>query len=147
MKLSRRKVLQGLAAAPAILIASRLGHAADAKTIKISHQFPGGTIDKGDFRDRLTRKFAAEVEKQTRGALKFTIYPGASLMKVNAQFAALRRGALTPRHLDALASGLASFHARIERAGADSAYGSPEHIRAQALQNFASAGLPWRPGS
>src|SRR5262249_41160710 len=28
-------------------------------TLKISHQFPGGTIDSGDFRDRLVRKFAA----------------------------------------------------------------------------------------
>jgi TRAP-type C4-dicarboxylate transport system substrate-binding protein len=94
MKLSRRKVLQGLAAAPAILIASRLGYAADAKTIKISHQFPGGSIDKGDFRDRLTRKFAAEVEKRTGGSLKFEVYPGSSLMKTVAQFSALRKGAL-----------------------------------------------------
>jgi TRAP-type C4-dicarboxylate transport system substrate-binding protein len=94
MTLSRRKVLKGLAAAPAILLASRLGHAAEAKTIKISHQFPGGTIDKGDFRDRLTRKFAAEVEKRTNGSLKFEVYPGSSLMKTVAQFSALRKGAL-----------------------------------------------------
>ena len=26
---------------------------AQAKTLKISHQFPGGTIDEGDFRDRM----------------------------------------------------------------------------------------------
>ncbi|HYA37514.1 MAG TPA: C4-dicarboxylate ABC transporter, partial [Candidatus Methylomirabilis sp.] len=53
--------------------------AADAKVIKISHQFPGGTIDKGDFRDRLVRMFAQEVEKRTNGQLKFEIYPNASL--------------------------------------------------------------------
>ena len=94
MKLSRRKLLQGLAAAPAILAASRMGYAADAKTIKISHQFPGGTVDKGDFRDRLTRKFAADVEKRTNGSLKFEVYPGSSLMKTVAQFSALRKGAL-----------------------------------------------------
>src|SRR5471030_1571404 len=94
MAISRRKVLQGLAAAPAILAASRMGYAADAKTIKISHQFPGGSIDKGDFRDRLTRKFAAEVEKRTGGSLKFEVYPGSSLMKTVAQFSALRNGAL-----------------------------------------------------
>ncbi len=94
MTLSRRKVLQGLAATPAILAASRMGYAADAKTIKISHQFPGGTLDKGDFRDRLTRKFAAEVEKRTNGSLKFEVYPGSSLMKTVAQFSALRKGAL-----------------------------------------------------
>jgi TRAP-type C4-dicarboxylate transport system substrate-binding protein len=62
--------------------------------IKISHQFPGGTIDKGDFRDRLVRMFAAEVEKRTKGSVKFEIYPGSSLMKTNAQFSALRKGAL-----------------------------------------------------
>src|SRR3954466_1796812 len=96
MPITRRKLLQGIAAAPAILTASRMGYAADAaaKTIKISHQFPGGTIDKGDFRDRLTRKFAAEVEKRTNGSLKFEVYPGSSLMKTVAQFSALRNGAL-----------------------------------------------------
>ncbi|GAC1345697.1 MAG: TRAP transporter substrate-binding protein DctP [Acetobacteraceae bacterium] len=67
---------------------------AAARTLKISHQFPGGTIDQGDFRDRLCRKFAAEVEKRTNGALGFEIYPGSSLMKTVAQFSALRRGAL-----------------------------------------------------
>jgi len=67
---------------------------AQARQLKISHQFPGGTIDSGDFRDRLVRKFAADVEKRTNGGLKFDIYPNASLVKVNSQFSALRRGAL-----------------------------------------------------
>ncbi len=94
MNISRRSVLRGLAAAPAAIALSRFARAADAQTLKISHQFPGGSIDEGDFRDRLCRKFAAEVEKRTKGALKFQIYPGSSLMKTNAQFSALRRGAL-----------------------------------------------------
>lgn len=64
------------------------------KVLKISHQFPGGTADKGDFRDRLVRKFAAEVEKQTKGELKFQIYPGASLVKSKEQLDALSKGAL-----------------------------------------------------
>lgn len=64
------------------------------KTLNISHQFPGGTIQAGDFRDRLCRKFAESVEKRTKGALKFQVYPGSSLMKTNAQFSALRKGAL-----------------------------------------------------
>ena len=63
-------------------------------TLKISHQFPGGTIKEGDFRDRLVRTFAVEVEKRTKGALKFEIYPGSSLMKTNAQFSSMRKGAL-----------------------------------------------------
>ena len=94
MNINRRNVLKGLGAASAALAAGRLAHAADARVIKISHQFPGGTIDSGDFRDRLTRKFAAEVEKRTNGSLKFEVYPGSSLMKTVAQFSALRKGAL-----------------------------------------------------
>jgi len=94
MTITRRDILKGLAATPAILGASHNAFAADAKVIKISHQFPGGTADTGDFRDRLTRKFAAEVEKRTNGSLKFEIYPGSSLMKTVAQFSALRKGAL-----------------------------------------------------
>ena len=94
MKFTRRTLLKSLAAAPVAAMASRFGYAADQKLIKISHQFPGGSADKGDFRDRLTRKFAAEVEKRTNGSLKFEIYPGSSLMKTVAQFSALRKGAL-----------------------------------------------------
>ncbi|HLZ67989.1 MAG TPA: TRAP transporter substrate-binding protein DctP [Aliidongia sp.] len=94
MQIARRTVLTGLIAAPAIIAASRRSLAADAKVLKISHQFPGGTIDQGDFRDRMVRLFAQEVEKKTNGALKFEIYPGSSLMKTNSQFSALRKGAL-----------------------------------------------------
>jgi TRAP-type C4-dicarboxylate transport system substrate-binding protein len=68
-------------------------HAAGT-VLKISHQFPGGTLTEGDFRDRLCRMFAAEVERRTNGALKAQVYPGSSLMKTNAQFSALRKGAL-----------------------------------------------------
>ena len=92
MLLSRRAAL-GVLAAPAILRSS-LARAADARVIKISHQFPGGTVDQGDFRDRLVRRFAAAVGEKTGGSLAFEIYPGSSLMKTVAQFSALRRGAL-----------------------------------------------------
>jgi TRAP-type transport system periplasmic protein len=64
------------------------------RTLKISHQYPGGTVDQGDFRDRLCRRFAAAVEERTGGSLAFEIHPGSSLMKTNAQFPALRKGAL-----------------------------------------------------
>ena len=87
--ITRRSVLAALAASPLLM------HSAWAQTaLKISHQFPGGTVSEGDFRDRLTRMFAAEVEKRSKGALKFEIYPGSSLMKTNAQFSAMRKGAL-----------------------------------------------------
>ncbi|MGI4798447.1 MAG: TRAP transporter substrate-binding protein DctP [Janthinobacterium lividum] len=92
MSISRRLLMGSLLGAPALL---RAGSAlAEPRTLKISHQFPGGTTDSGDFRDRLTRKFADEVTKQTGGELKFEVYPGSSLMKTVAQFSALRRGAL-----------------------------------------------------
>ena len=64
--LSRRHVLASALAAPAIL---HFGPAQAATTLKISHQFPGGTIDQGDFRDRLTRVFAAEVSKRSGGEI------------------------------------------------------------------------------
>ena len=64
--LTRRHVIATALAAPAVLrLGTGTAHA--ATTLKISHQFPGGTIDKGDFRDRLTRVFAAEVAKRSGG--------------------------------------------------------------------------------
>lgn len=69
-------------------------HAAEAKVLKISHQWPGGSADEGDFRARLAHKFAEAVEKRTNGALKFEIYPAGSLVKAKQQFDAMSRGAL-----------------------------------------------------
>src|SRR5258708_7713097 len=94
MTINRRHVLMGAIAAPAVIATTRLGSAAPAVTLKISHQFPGGTIDEGDFRDRLCRRFAAELEKRTSGAVVGQVYPNSSLMKTVAQFSALRKGAL-----------------------------------------------------
>src|SRR5215831_2694245 len=94
MTISRRHVVTGALAAPAVLAATRLGSAAPAKTLKISHQFPGGTIDEGDFRDRLCKKFAVELEKRTNGEIAAQVYPNSSLMKTVAQFSAIRKGAL-----------------------------------------------------
>jgi TRAP-type transport system periplasmic protein len=91
---TRRIVLTGLAATGAAVAAPRIARAAAPRTLKISHQFPGGSAEQGDFRDRLCRRFAAEVEKRTNGELKFDIYPNSSLMKTNAQFSAMRKGAL-----------------------------------------------------
>jgi TRAP-type transport system periplasmic protein len=89
--IKRKSILTLLAAG---LLATGLSASAQTTTIKISHQFPGGTVEQGDFRDRLVRMFASEVEKRTKGSLKFEIYPGSSLMKTNAQFSAMRKGAL-----------------------------------------------------
>jgi TRAP-type transport system periplasmic protein len=89
MNLTRRQWLAATAAASCLPAAQ-----AQAGSLKISHQFPSGSLTEGDFRDRLCRRFAAEVEKRTSGALKASVYPGSSLMKTNAQFSAMRKGAL-----------------------------------------------------
>lgn len=93
MMLSRRNLVGAALAAPAILSAGRPA-LAQQKTLKISHQFPGGTLEQGDFRDRLARLFAQKVEQRTGGSLKFEVYPNASLVKTFAQFSAVRKGAL-----------------------------------------------------
>jgi TRAP-type transport system periplasmic protein len=94
--ITRRSALRtGAAAAAAIALPAHIGRAqAAARTLKISHQFPGGTVEQGDFRDRLVRIFAQKVEAATKGALKFEIYANSSLMKTNAQYSAMRKGAL-----------------------------------------------------
>jgi TRAP-type C4-dicarboxylate transport system substrate-binding protein len=88
--MTRRTALGAIASSPLWLQTAW----AENVPLKISHQFPGGTVNEGDFRDRLCRMFAAEAEKRSKGSLKFEIYPGSSLMKTNSQFAAMRKGAL-----------------------------------------------------
>ncbi|WP_407192769.1 TRAP transporter substrate-binding protein DctP [Bradyrhizobium sp. STM 3566] len=91
MRISRRQALALGIAAPALL---RFGEARAATALKISHQFPGGTATEGDFRDRLCRRFAAQIQERSKGAMTAEIYPGSSLMKTNAQVSAMRKGAL-----------------------------------------------------
>lgn len=78
----------GLIACPAVL------RAQSPRILKLSHQFPGGTIDQGDARDRIARRFGQAVEQRTGGSLQVQVYPTSSLMKTLAQFSAVRKGAL-----------------------------------------------------
>ena len=95
MTINRRQWLQSAAGAGALGLSGGISTAwAQTAGLKISHQFPSGSLTEGDFRDRLCRRFAAEVEKRSSGALKASVYPGSSLMKTNAQFSAMRKGAL-----------------------------------------------------
>ena len=94
MTVSRRRFVAGAIASVPLSVAAPRLLAQSVTTLKISHQLPGATVNEGDFRDRLCKQFAAEVEKRTNGGLKFEIYPNSSLMKVNTQFASMRRGAL-----------------------------------------------------
>jgi len=88
--MTRRTLLGAIATSPLWL------HSAWAQptNLRISHQFPGGSVAEGDFRDRLCRMFAAGVERGTRGKVKFSIYPASRLMKSEAQIPALAKGAL-----------------------------------------------------
>jgi TRAP-type C4-dicarboxylate transport system substrate-binding protein len=88
--LTRRTMLGAIASSPLWMQSAW----AQPNNLKISHQFPRGSIAEGDFRDRLCRMFAAEVERRTRGGMKFSIYPESSLMPANAQFSALRASKL-----------------------------------------------------
>jgi TRAP-type C4-dicarboxylate transport system substrate-binding protein len=92
MNLNRRKLAVGLAALPVLPWLACDAWAGEP--LKISHQFPSGSATEGDFRDQLCRRFAAEIEKKSGGALAAQVYPGSSLMKVNSQFSAMRKGAL-----------------------------------------------------
>jgi TRAP-type C4-dicarboxylate transport system substrate-binding protein len=90
ISMTKRSFLGGMLGAAAAGAIARPVRAAGARVLKISHQFPANI----DFRDVLARKFAAEVEKRTNGALSFQIYPGASLYKPDQQFDAMANGAL-----------------------------------------------------
>jgi TRAP-type C4-dicarboxylate transport system substrate-binding protein len=90
---TRRHILVGAIASPAILRLG-FGSAHAATQLKISHQFPGGTVDKGDFRDRLCRMFAAEVALRSGSDIRAEVYPNSTLGKATAQFSAMRNGTL-----------------------------------------------------
>lgn len=65
------------------------GSSMAARTLKISHQFA-----ESDVRHDLAKQFAEQVEKATGGELKFLLYPSSSLYKANAQYDAMKKGAL-----------------------------------------------------
>jgi TRAP-type C4-dicarboxylate transport system substrate-binding protein len=88
--MTRRTLLGAIATSPLWLQAAW----AQPTNLKISHQFPGGSVAEGDFRDRLCRMFAAGVERASRGRLKFSIYPQSSLMKSEDQIPAVSKGQL-----------------------------------------------------
>ncbi|MFV0301487.1 MAG: TRAP transporter substrate-binding protein DctP [Paracoccus sp. (in: a-proteobacteria)] len=75
-------------AALAVMLAAPL--AAEAQTLKASHQFPGG---KGDARDEMVQMIASEVAAADVG-LDIRVYPGESLYKARDQWSALTRGQL-----------------------------------------------------
>ena len=81
---------RGALALAAALIACVAVTDADAKTLKASHQWPGG---KGDVRDEMVQIIKREVEKANVG-LEIKVYPGKSLYKPKEQWNALSKGQL-----------------------------------------------------
>ncbi len=92
---TRRTLVAAALTAPAILRFG-LGAAQAATTLKLSHQFPGGTIDEGDFRDRMCRKFAKAINERSQGALEVQVYPLVA-DEDERPVGAMRKGALTCR--------------------------------------------------
>ena len=88
--MTRRTLLGAIATSPLWLQTAW----AQPTNLKISHQFPGGSVAEGDFRDRLCRMFAAEAERRTKGKVKFSIFPRSTLVKSEDQIPALARGKL-----------------------------------------------------
>jgi TRAP-type C4-dicarboxylate transport system substrate-binding protein len=88
------RCLPSLCLALGIVFAASQAPAQQPRVLKISHQFPAATGTEGDFRDQLAQRFAADVEKRTKGTLKVEVYPASSLVKTFAQFGAIRKGAL-----------------------------------------------------
>ena len=74
MNVDRRKVVGAALALPAMMSLGWGERAAAEQLLKVSHQFPGGTIDSGDFRDRMCRVFAAQLRQRTNGALGAEVY-------------------------------------------------------------------------
>jgi TRAP-type C4-dicarboxylate transport system substrate-binding protein len=92
MTITRRRILAGALATPAVIASTRLGSAAPARTLKLAHPFRGGASD--DLRDRLCRTFAAELEKRTDGEIAVGVSSEPELRDSLGQFGALRRGSL-----------------------------------------------------
>lgn len=57
MTLSRRNSIHGAGAVDAAAMAPSAWPQSGAAGLKISHQFPRGTLTDGDFRDRLCRRW------------------------------------------------------------------------------------------
>jgi len=85
----RRRAATVALVGAAVALAATATSAAE-RTLKASHQFPGG---KGDARDEMVQLIAREVEAANVG-LKIQVYPGQSLFKAKEQWGALTRGQL-----------------------------------------------------
>jgi TRAP-type C4-dicarboxylate transport system substrate-binding protein len=63
-------------------------------TLRLSHQWPGGSTSEGDFRAVLASRFAEEVAERSDGDITVKVFPNSSLVKATEQFGALKSGAI-----------------------------------------------------
>lgn len=62
--------------------------------LRLSHQWPEASSEKGDYRALIAQKFAERVEERTNGEIAFRIYPNASLVDAEEQYKAITKGTL-----------------------------------------------------
>ena len=85
-----RSLKTSLAGVVGVAAVAVMAGAAQAQSLKASHQWPGG---KGDVRDEMVQILAREVENANVG-LEIKVYPGASLFKPAEQWGAMTKGQL-----------------------------------------------------
>ncbi|MBL4907249.1 MAG: TRAP transporter substrate-binding protein DctP [Sneathiella sp.] len=85
-----KKVFWGSTLAITVAMTALISGMASAKTLKASHQWPGG---KGDVRDEMVQIIAREVGNANVG-IDIKVYPGKSLYKPKEQWGAMVKGQL-----------------------------------------------------
>jgi TRAP-type C4-dicarboxylate transport system substrate-binding protein len=91
---SRRHVIAGALAAPAVIATTHLGSAAPVRTLKLTHPFRMSAGEDGDMRDRLCRQFAAALQQRTGGELAVEIASDFAVRDTVAMFGSLRAGTI-----------------------------------------------------
>ena len=62
-------------------------------TLRLTHQWPKATAEKGDFRAVLAERFKEQVEQETDGQVKIEIAPAESLVPADEQYDSIVQGA------------------------------------------------------
>ena len=62
-------------------------------TLRLTHQWPKATAEKGDFRAVLAERFKEQVEQETDGQVQIEISPAESLVPADEQFDSITQGA------------------------------------------------------
>lgn len=62
-------------------------------TLRLTHQWPEATAEKGDFRGVVAQRFKEQVEEETGGDVKIQISPNSSLVEPTEQYDSITQGA------------------------------------------------------